>query len=54
MDLFVFIATAFFAFFFIVWKTSNIPNTIIKTAMFAMTVYGIILSAQILGFVVKV
>ena len=53
MELFVFVATAFFAFFFMIWISSSWINVLIKAVLFVMTGYGMLLSAQILGFVVK-
>ena len=53
MNLFIFISTAFFMFFFVIWKSSDWLNVFIKIMLFVMAAYGLLLSALALGFAVK-
>lgn len=51
MTVYIIISTAIFAFFSLIWKTSNWTNTILKFVMLAMTVFGAVLSLQALGYI---
>ena len=53
MNLFIFISTAIFMFFFVIWKTSDLLNSFMKITFFVMSAYGLLMSAMALGFVVK-
>jgi len=53
LNLYLVFSTAFFSFFFLIWKDNNWTNLFHKFTMFILSIGGIVLSLNAFGFIVK-
>jgi len=54
LNIFVYLSVVFFAIFFFIWERNSFLNLFIKTFLGGMMVFGIIVAAELSGYIVKV